>query len=299
MVQTFTAEELAYRGDDPWKYFDKESLVQRLVSHRHHLMQQRLANQQVPLWTPELELNLVNEIHMGHYGEPYVAISWTEPELNVDALPVMPVNRRALPAFKLPYQKLDEIQLRLNKTMIMVKGNPFYIRSIKQTNNQFYLNMVDPEGKAWRSKYSDIPDLRSPPPMFITDSGKTGWMQRIPERIYQQGLNRSNTMIRGLSSDSAVTTFNPEKMCKTIANRMNRKWDGTLATLMEETAINAVRLSDSVAAGRHGDKILAFYKGRTLGVIHGDEVKLQDEDDLLQDWIVRDARDAGFRLRAA
>lgn len=294
-----TAEQLAYRGGDPWNYFDKENVVQKFINHRRHHIDMRQAAGQEPLWTPEMEMSLVNEIHLVHYGEPYVAISWTEPELNVDALPVRPVNRRPLPAFKLPYQKLDEIQLRLNKTMITVKGNPFYIRSIKQAHGDFYLNMVDCDGKAWRSKYKDIPDLRSPPPLFITHEGATGWLQRIPERVYQQGLNRSNTIIRGLHSDGLVANFHPEKMCKTLASRTTRKWDNSLASLMQETAVKAVRLSDSVAAGRHGSHLMAYYKGRTLGAIKDDEVLLQDEDDLLQDWIVKDARDAGFRLRAA
>ncbi len=248
-------------------------------------------------WTEQDEHKLVDKLWRNEYGEPWPGTtSWSHPDLDLDSLEALSVRKHPLQPFKLEYETYAEIKLRLYNTVISVKGHPFLVKAVGGDAPNWKLVVTDGV-KTSVVKYSDLTDLRSIPPMYVTQN-MPGWLCRAPGRVYQQGMNRQNTALRSIDASSLIAHFNPLEFINGFKNRTNRKWETSHFSLMKTGELPALRLSDDVAVTTRKGKVIACYKGRPLGAIVENTVKLFDEDDVLQEWIERSAKNVGLELSA-
>jgi hypothetical protein len=285
-------------GRPPSYYFEEETHQGVFNANRSSLQAWNASHRPGPAWTEADENQLVNKLCMTWFGEPYNWSDWTTEyqPLNLDKLDPIVKRKRPLPSFKIDYQTYAEIKLRLLNTIILINGVPFYVGKIKQKGEDYVLGVTgDGQSGYFTVKYSDIKDLRSLPPMYITTS-KTGWLARHPGRVYQQGATRQNTMMFSIDGRDSWG-IDSSNMLRAISRRENRKWNETLLSLMKSGDLTNTRLSDEVAVLRSSDKILACYKARPLGFIQDNTVTLIDEDDILQGWIEASAEEVGLELR--
>lgn len=285
---------------EPWiekpgsYYFENVNHAQTFETFRG----QRKAQLPSPTqWDEQREMKLVNQLNQDWFDEPWQGnMNWEYEELEVDRLETIPLRKYDLRPFKINYDTAQEIKLRLNNTVISVKGHPYLVKSIRTVPGDYRLALYDGT-KTFQVKYSDLQDLRSIPPMYVTYSGP-GWLCRIPGRVYQQGMNRHNTIIKTVDGEANAASVSHELLVAALRNRPKRVWDSTILSLLLNAELNSIRLSDEVAVKTAKGKILACYRGRKLGVITDNEVKVFDEDDLLQQWIEKPIRDVGLELRA-
>lgn len=248
-------------------------------------------------WTEQDEHKLVDKLWRNEYGEPWPGTtSWSYPDLDLDSLEALSVRKHPLQPFKLNYETYAEIKLRLYNTVISIKGHPFLVKAVGGDAPNWKLVVTDGV-KTSVVKYSDLTDLRSIPPMYVTQN-MPGWLCRAPGRVYQQGMNRQNTSLRSVDSNTLIAHFNPLEFINGFKNRTNRKWEMPHFSLMKTGELPSLRLSDDVAVTTRKGKVIACYKGRPLGAIVENTVKLFDEDDVLQEWIERSAKNVGLELSA-
>jgi hypothetical protein len=284
--------------EKPGSYYfeDDVDCIHRFQDHR---ATRKLMNAQAnvhPIWSEEQELVLVEKVWRHFHDHPWPGVaSWSHPDLDLDKLPSQSLRKYPLQPFKIEYQTYQEIRLRLYNTVIGVKGNPFWVTQIANTPQGWKLALWDGD-KVYQVMYKDLQDLRSFPPMYI-NTGHTGWLCRHPGRVYQQGLNRHNTTLRNIEGNSGLMNFDPSGFISGFRRRTNRQWKKEFHELMEGGEMNNIRLSDEIAVTVKKDNVLACYKGRALGHIQGSEITVLDEDDLLQEWIEKSARQVGLELR--
>lgn len=290
--------EPVWSPESPAFYFEDQQHQEMFRVYRKQRQAHNSLSRPGPAWTEEDELKLVDALWMDWIGEHYPAsTSWTYDALDLDALVVTPLRRHELKAFKIDYETYAEIKLRLLNTIIAVKGHPFLVQKIAQTPQGFKL-AVSNGTKTFAVMYNDLTDLRSLPPMYVNSPSYPGWLCRRPGRVYQQGMNRSNTQLLSIDGKAAVSNLDATYFVKTFHKRQTRAWDTTLHSLLEGGEIGSIRLSDDVAVKNDKGKILACYRGRFLGKIKDADVLVGDEDDLLQQWIERSVKEVGLELRA-
>lgn len=296
-----SASPNTYVGLDPADYFEQANHREYFKMMRKQTIQHNLMNRPGPSWTPEDEHKLVNKLFMEWFDEPYESMpDWVHSgkTLDLDKLPLVQVRKRSLPPFKINYQTLAEIKLRLYGTLISIKGNPFFVKSVKQNDGKFYLKVVDGLDREWVVCYDDLHDLRSLPPMYLAYKG-TGWLSRHPGRVYQQGINRNNTTMWAVDGSQVLYNIDPARLVKDITKRSDKAWNSTLAELMVDGELHTCRLSDDVAVTRKDEaQTFACYRGRVLGSIEDNTVLLEDEDDLHQEWIDNAVKAVGLNLAA-
>lgn len=254
-----------------------------------------------PWWTEADELQLVNKLYMEWFNEMYDGDGngdWTtkSPTLELDKIEPKIIQKRHLPPFKIDYQTFNEVRLRLLNTVILINGSPFYVGKIREKNNGFILGVFKGDREMKTVMFKDLQDLRSIPGMYLT-TASTGWLCRIPGRVYQQGVNRNNTQFRTVNGKSVLFNLDPLSMINAIDKRQDRTWHHTYEGLMKDGELQAVRLSDDIAV--QGTKAEACYRGRVLGCIKDGEILCEDEDDLLQGWIEKAAKNVGLEMQAA
>lgn len=278
-------------------YFeDDPDCIHRFHEHRTVRKSMNVQAGVTPVWTEALELNLVEKVWRHYHDHPWPGIpTWTHPELDLDKLETQSLRKYPLPPFKIEYQTYQEIRLRLYNTVISIKGNPFWVKQISNSPAGWRLAVWDGL-EVYQVLYKDLQDLRSMPPMYI-NVGHPGWLTRHPGRVYQQGMNRSNTSIRTIEGNSGLLNFDPSAFIHGFRNRRKQTWSKEIFSLMKHGDLSSIRLSDQVAVTAKKDGVLACYKGRALGRIQDNEVVVLDEDDLLQEWIEKATKDVGLELR--
>lgn len=261
--------------------------------------QQQLVLQQLGKpYTEQEEHKLVDRFWRTWYDEPWPGLFVDDnvPELDISKLSVRPMRKVSLKPFKLNYQTYQEIRLRLNNTVIGIKGNPFHVKRVIQKDKDFLL-ILDDGSKLQKINYKDVPDLRSIPPLYIKHGSRTGWLCRLPSRVYQQGLNRHNTVLYEPDCGRFASTMEVKPTLYGIQNREDRKWTESIASLFKGEELSTLRLNDDVAVKKNNDKIICCYRGRSLGEIKENVVIVDDSDDLLQGWIETAVQAAGLELR--
>ncbi|HUP80336.1 MAG TPA: hypothetical protein VM260_17405, partial [Pirellula sp.] len=259
---------VAWSPESPSFYFEDESHQASFSTFRNQRKMSNTLSRPGPSWTEEDELKLVDTLWLEWFGEHYPANqSWAYDNLNLDALEAKPLRKHELRPFKIEYETYQEIKLRLLNTVIAIKGHPFLVQKIAVKPDGFQLAVSDGL-KTYVVKYSDLVDLRSLPPMYIqTQANQPGWLCRMPGRVYQQGINRQNTIVKSIDSKATVAALDTNYFVRTFGKRQKRTWDPTIKSLLEWGEIGSVRLSDDVAVKSEKGKILACYKGRFLGKI--------------------------------
>lgn len=223
---------------------------------------------------------------------------WNLPYLDVERLEEIPQARVKLPPFKLNYETIDEARRRLHQTVILIKGNPFYVDDVGQKDGKFKLKLLEAtDGVHVQIKLEDVPDLRSAAPVYLTTPLGIRFLERFPERVYQQGLNQRNTRFRHIATEQ-TNRFDITMFCRAVKSKKDRVWSKPMADFFDDGTLSEIRLTDRVAVFHRGTDNHACYRGRRLGKIVEDEVLLLDEDDSIQPWVIADAKKAGLKLRA-
>lgn len=212
----------------------------------------------------------------------------------------LPPSRSKLPPFKLLYSNIEEAQLRLNESIVMVRGRPFYVTDTVREKRDFMLYVKDTRNKTFKIPYShpDL-DMRSPPPGYIHSGPVVSFLVRKPERIYKQGLTSQTAQHKPVGTDRWKHFNSISDILRGIEGRTNRKWDGSIAKHVQEGLIHSLYLSEHIGVGRKAalEKTFVEYKGRTLGELQEDTVSL-DPDDFDVSWIKNDLREVGINARS-
>lgn len=223
--------------------------------------------------------------------------------LNLDKLkPGDPVIRDVrLPPFHIDYDSYEQINTKLNGTVIMIKDNPFFVSGVYDLNDgTFGLKVVDGAGGSYGILYEDVADCRPIAPGYVTKNSSVYWLYRGPERQNQQGMNHRNTFIKTVNS-SMVQGARSDFLLAALANRKDMRYEPVLATMILQGAVNHLRLSNNVAifnANKKGAPIGVEYMGRNFGLIVGGTVKVFDENDLRPSWIHKDLNAVNLVVRA-
>lgn len=278
-------------------YFEENQYAHHFEQRRADKILYNSDHRPGPAWTEEDEIKLVNHLYTDWYGEPYFGNEWTYNQLNLDAIEAKPLRRRELSPFKIDYETYAEIKLRLLNTVISIKGHPFLVAKIKNKEGAgWQLALTNGGSNLSQISYSDIQDLRTIPPMYA-QAGSTGWLCRIPGRVYQQGINRHNTLLKDVASQGHTGGLDVNKLVRGLGSRQLRRWDETMSSLVSSGDLPVTRLSDDIAVKRTEEGVIACYRGRALGKIKDNDVLVNDEDDLLQQWISRSAKEVNLELR--
>lgn len=223
--------------------------------------------------------------------------------LNLEKLkPGDPVQRDvSLPPFHVDYDNYEQINTKLNQTVIMIKDNPYLVRGVYDLgNNQFGLNVLDSAGSVYGIEYKDVADCRPIAPGYVTRNGSVYWLYRGPERQNQQGMNHRNTFIKPVNTtlaQGARTDF----LLGALSNRKDMRYEPVLGVMIQGGAVSHLRLSNNVAifhANKKGAPIGVEYCGRNFGLIVEGGVKVLDENDLRPSWIHKDLNAVNLAVRA-
>lgn len=182
------------------------------------------------------------------------------------------------------YENLADIRMRLERTIILVAGEPTYVWSIKPYRNDFRIytlrNMNERPKFFYYKREKDNLDLRGPPPGYLIHDQKTLFLARTPTRQQQQGLTRSNTILYRVGTGQKERMGDAAYYMAALRNRKMRPWSQELNAVFKDGLLTEVALSNHVAVyqDRNNGKICAEYKGRFLGELSKGKVIMSPED---------------------
>jgi hypothetical protein len=230
----------SFPGRDWDYYFSDSGHGNYFQTIRKTRKNQFLVGREGPCWTEADELALVNTLSLDWFGEPWGGGNWSFDDLNLDKIEAKPLRKKELPPFKINYDTYPEIKLRLLNTVISIKGHPFLVCRINNTPDKGYLLAVNNGYETYSVAYNDLTDLRTIPPMYVS-AGSTGWLCRIPGRVYQQGLNRHNTILKTVDGSGNIAGLDVQSFVKAFQKRSLRKWDSTLKSFVEGGELPVMR----------------------------------------------------------
>jgi hypothetical protein len=224
------------------------------------------------------------------------------PQMDISKMQDMDVYNRgvALQPFKVEYDSHEQINQKLNSTVILVKGHPFQVHgTIKLVGTAGYaLLLGDRHGNLSWANYSDLTDFRTLAPGYINFNSTAYWVYRIPDRQNHQGMTMRNTYMKP-AGDGRPQGMHPNTMMQALLNRKNIPFQPNLVELIENGVIQSIRLSNNVALHRvknNGASCGVEYIGRPLGLVVGGRVKVLDDMDLGPTWIHKDCIDVSLEL---
>lgn len=231
----------------------------------------------------------------------YLPVDWMEelqrvdyPELNVEE--IVSGRRITLPPFHLPYETVEEIQMRLMGTIILIKNNPFYVENVIRKNNDYHLVVSNEEEERTIVKYNQGQlDLRSPEPGYINTEGGSYYFVRPPNRQQRQGIIYNQIFLKKIGSEEMFSPHNKNAVMIGLKFRDVQPWTSELCNLLQRRIISNMRLSNSIAIYIDHRKIKSEYKGRFLGEVHDDTILLDDRD--RRPWILSDLKDVSMRSK--
>lgn len=219
-------------------------------------------------------------------------------ELDLNGLEEKPFDRPRLAPFKLKYDTLDEVRMRFNKTVILVKGHPFHVSDQRHVGEAFYLLLENVNKTKSYIPVDEIPDLRPAPPGYVKIGETNGYFKRLPVRVNQQGMTSQSTQIRRVGNQDSIP-FNSPSLVEALDCRGKvLPWEKAYRTLIDDRIVSTFRLSDQIALYRKPQQVqvLVEYKGRRLGTLDDHTVHLFDEDDGIQPWLKRDANKVNLEI---
>lgn len=198
----------------------------------------------------------------------------------LDIPPIRPKRRVNMPTFRLEFDNVSDISRRLKNTAVYIGGELFFVVAIHDEDKEFVLYLSDGKSQKSRIAYNSKEiNLRAPEPRYIT-SPKLGvlYCYRIPVREQQQGLSRTNTVLKEIIGGTKRRPDDMLHLIRCLNNNKTISWDEKYFELMRNEIIHNMRLNNSIAVAASEDKILAEYKGRFLGNIRDDVVLMSDTD---------------------
>ncbi len=204
--------------------------------------------------------------------------------------------------FKLPYDHAEEAQLRLNGTILLYRCEPILIHGVEMAAmpNDYFLTY----STAFRPRelnrvlYSDPElDCRTIKSCYINKQGQVVWLERIPSRVFQQGLNSRNAAVFNLGGTRNLG-YQIQTLLRPLSERFVIPWNETWKKLFDREAINSLRLSDELAIEKNNsDELILYRKQRRLGTIEDDYI-LADEADMDCPWIQAETEKVSLKMRA-
>lgn len=207
--------------------------------------------------------------------------------------------RMGQPIFKMQFETLADIQLRILHTLIFVGSDLFFVRSIYQMDGDYLLLIEDPSGARFKVWYNACPhiDLRSPEPQYLRYPRYPVYMYRPPVRQQRQGIDgHRNIAFRG--PDGMHVNLSPSEIQEGISPEVFA-WSPAYERLMVDAkAMGGLRLSKTIAVYPGDKQALAEYRGRFLGKIKEDTIFV-DEKDYSKPWIRSSIDQIGCRSRVS
>lgn len=212
--------------------------------------------------------------------------------LNLNALDEVTFDRPRLAPFKLKYDTLEEVRMRFNKTVILVKGNPFNVSDQRHIGQSYYLLLEDINNKKSYIPVEEIPDLRPAPPGYVKIGETNGYLKRSPARVNQQGMTSQSVNIQRVGSKDFIPFSTPSLVEALSFRGKILPWNIHYKRLIDDRVVSTFRLSDTIAVYKPQGKdvVVVEYKGRRLGALRDNTIHAFDEDDLIQPWVQRDTR---------
>ena len=217
----------------------------------------------------------------------------------VDVEKLEKTNRyRYLKPFHLDYQSLEEARLRLAGTLVDIHGHPFYIRQVYQKKKEYVLLVNDEDGNQLGLIYDKGVNLRSISPSYFNYRETTLYLKRTPGPVYKQGLSRDNVQITEVGKASPGGFFRDvSELVYPLKHRKIVKFSEEIPKLWETLPQASARLNDNIAIFKKSARILVEYKGRPLGRLNDNELKLLDPDDGTHPWIINDLNEVNLTAR--
>lgn len=224
------------------------------------------------------------------------------PELDLTGIITETDMSELLPPFKIDYETIEEVKLRLNNTVILLKDKPFFVYRASNTRRGFMLVLEDIHGDRRNFAFSRLQNARSARPGYISWKGSVCYLLRRPARINQQGMSSDNTMLVPVGQHMGKgMTIRTKDLLEVLGYRKPKKYSQRLVEDLLDHTVPAFRLSNAVAIYRRDDekdhhrKIWVEYKGRTLAPVKDSMVLLKDLDKSLP-WIIADLAAVDIRV---
>lgn len=209
--------------------------------------------------------------------------------------------RLSQPPFKLDFDTLEDIRMRLNGSVILIGGKMYCVREVHKVRRDWALVVSDEKARFFYVMYSSpLVDLRAPEPRYvlIQDLGVV-WLFRPPSQQQSQGGTEKNMCYFrvGQSMGSPQKLRAIPYILEGIAQQDEMVWSSQVHELLQLGAVPSLRLSNNVAIYSvltpKGREVHLEYKTRSFGQIKDGKVSLSKRD-LSCPWIVHDLNLVGI-----
>lgn len=199
-----------------------------------------------------------------------------------------------LPAFKLQYDTLNDIQRRLNSTMMQLEDKHYSVEVSYELTElggppKFLLLLRDRDMTIRRMIYdtaNPVIDFRPPMPRYISHDGQAWWFHRTSQRQQQQGTSSHNSRLKQAGTGAPRGLWHTNHMLRALDDDKYFSWSEAFPVLFESRALSSLRLSNDLAVYRRGEdrELSVEFRGRRLGTLKNGAVLL-DKDDMEVPWI--------------
>jgi hypothetical protein len=225
------------------------------------------------------------------------------PALNLDKLKgglEIPRDVKLAP-FKVDYDTHEQINQKLNQTVILIKNVPFYVSQTADLGKgKFALLVQGLDGARGTVKYDDVSDCRGIAPGYFNYRGSAAWVYRTPDRQNSQGMCSRNMEYK-LAGTEAVQRPRHDFLLAALVTGKDIRYGENLHDVILSGAAQSIRLNNRIAlynVNKKGAPIGVEYCGRPLGLIVNGACKVIDDCDLRPTWINKDLADVGMRMVA-
>lgn len=173
----------------------------------------------------------------------------------------------------MPYDDLDEINLRLAGSVIRLDGELVVVdrvNRIGRANNRFDITFINAEDQVLTHEYGEGSgfDLSPLPPRYGLNENKNRkavWIFRKPVRgVYRQGATRGNTFFRNVGSRVEASIGNCSNIMTLYKRENEVRSAADVVKVLSESKISAA-LSDHIALMDDSKHAVVEYHGMKLG----------------------------------
>lgn len=213
--------------------------------------------------------------------------------------------------FTMPYDMLEEIDLRLYNTIIRYGGKPVFVGNVKpREGGKFGLTLWTDQRNSQEIVYNpDDPELDLSPfePRYCSVKGGIYWIYRIAKRMYQQGGNDRNTHAKAVGEYQGFGMGGWNLLEAYSNSAINGKLTKAVYDELLQGFVNYGRpsaiLNIYTALGVRKEGVYVEYKGAEVGMVKMDidgefYVDTDNESLSFNPWCVDKLHQAGIRVGA-